>query len=367
MSKGDMGFKEFIELLGWSKNKFFENIKRICSKEVYDIDIGKFRKSGETKLDYEKDDKNFCFKDGWKDLTYVLFTMFTDNPFYRKSTKANNVTLESIIKYNTDSLKMIEQELPNYQRRQIQLHPVYEATLIETKAMKNVSEKIQLLLATISKFPIETRTELWVNFDKLINYQLIQSYLSTIEAKEQFGKEKGELFKNQLFGEYEHISLDKYLAEVLKREMDDEFIKERDSIGKMYSEAQQDLDNIYMSVCEDTPEQIEVINNMYDDLGLDKLLDNFEGWKTDQFIKERLTEAANMIENNTSVDNTIDEIINELKKSNEEHSKEQIKKLQEIKGIISDNSKDIENFSNIADKILCEINYNIINRTKSDE
>jgi hypothetical protein len=362
VSKGDLDFKEFIKLLGWSKNKFFDNIEKICSKDVYDIEIDKFRKAGTTKVDYEKDDKNFCFKEQWQDLAYVLFTLFVENPFYRKNSTAESIRLEDIVKYNIDSLKMVEQELPDYHRRQIQLHPVYAATLIETKAMKRVSEKIQFLLATISKIPIETRTEIWVNFDKIINYQLIQSYLSTIHAKDKIEEEKGELFKNQLFGEYEHISLDKYLAQVLKKEMDVEFVKERDSIGELYVESQNDLDKMYMDICEDTPDEVYAINKMYEELELDKLIQKTQEGMIENLIKERLTEAANMIENSTSVESTIDEIIRDLEKSDGKHNKKQIEKLQGVKETISKNTKDIEKFSNIADKVLCELNYNIINR-----
>ena len=362
MSNGDMSFKEFIELLGWSKNKFFENIERICSEEVYDIDIDKFRKAGEKKEDYSKDERNFCFKNQWKDIAYVLFSMFVENPFYRKNSTASSVALEDIIKYNIDSLKIIEQELSDYHRRQIQLHPTYAATLIETKAMKRVSEKIQFLLSSISKMPIETRTEIWVNFDMIINYQLIQSYLSTINAKEKIEEDKGTLFKNQLFGEYEHISLDKYVAQVLKKEMDEEFVKERDNIGALHIEAKNDLDERYAKVTEDTPEEMEVINKMYDELGLEELIRQTQERMVEDLIKERLIEAAEMIENSTSVDHTIDEIINNLENTNGVDNGKQIEKLKEVKGIISKNSKEIEKFSNIADKILCELNYNIINR-----
>ena len=357
-----MNFKEFIELLGWSKNKFFDNIEKICSKEVYNIDIGRFRKSGATKEDYEKDDKNFWFKEQWKDIAYVLFTMFVDNPFYRKNSTADSISLENIIKYNIDCLKLVEQQLPDYHRRQIQLHPVYAATLIETKAMKKVSEKIQLLLSSLSKMPVEARTEIWVNFDKLINHQLIQSYLSAICAKEKIEEDKGELFKNQLFGEYEHISLDKYLAQVLKKEMDIEFIKERDTIGELYVEAQKDLDKMYMDICEDTSEEIEAINRMYEESGIEELLMKTREIMIENLIKERLTKASKMIEDSTSVDSTIDEIIKDLEKADGAHNKKQIEKLEEVKAIVSKNSKDIEKFSSIADKILCELNYNIINR-----
>lgn len=357
-----MNFKEFIEELGWSKNKFFENIERICSKAVYDIDIGKFRKAGEEKEEYLKDEINFCFKSQWKEIAYVLFTMFAENPFYRKNSTANSVTLEDVINYNIYSLKIIEQELPDYHRRQIQLHPTYAATLIETKAMKKVSEKIRFLLSSISKMPIETRTEIWVNFDKIINYQLIQSYLSTINAKEKIEEDKGTLFKNQLFGEYEHISLDKYVAQVLKKEMEEEFVKERDRIGELHTEAQNDLDEMYIKISQDTPEEMEAINKTYNDLGLDRLIKQTQARMMENLIKERLKEASAMIENSTSVDHTIDEIINDLENADGIDSRKQIEKLKEVKAMVSKNSKEIEKFSSIADKILCELNYNIINR-----
>ncbi len=357
-----MNFNEFIALLGWSKNKFYDNIKKICSKETYDIDIGKFRKAGETKVEYDRNDNDFCFKKEWQDIVYVLFTMFADNPFYRANSSADSITLEEIIKYNKDCLKLIAGKLPDYQRRLIQLHPTYAATLIETKAMKKVSQKVQFLLSSLSKMPVEARTEIWVNFDKLINNQLIQSYLSSINTKEKIQEDKGDLFKNQLFGEYEHISLDKYVAQVLKKEMDAEFVKERDSINELYVQSDKDLDKNYMDICEDTPEEIEAIDRMYEASGLDELLQGTREKMIENLIKEKLTEASNMIENSTSVDSTIDEIINDLEKADGVNNKKQIEKLKEVKAIVSTNSKEIEKFSSIADKILCELNYNIINR-----
>lgn len=357
-----MNFKNIIELLGWSKNKFYDNIDRICSKEAYGINRSKFTKAGVIKEDYEKEDKNFCFKEQWKDMALVLFTMFVKNPFYRENSTANSITLGKIIEYNTDCLRLVEEKLPDYQRREIQLHPVYAATLIETKAMKKISEKVQFLLTSLSEMPIEARTEVWVNFDKLINHQLIQSYLSSLDTKKKIEEGKGKLFKKQLYGEYEHISLDKYLAQVLEKEMDAEFVKDRDAISELYVQSQKELDKRYMDICEDTPEEIEAINRMYEGSGLDGLIQRTQDKMIENLIEERLTEAAKMIEDSTSIDSTIDEIISDLEKAGGINNKNQIEKLKGVKAITSKNAKDIQKFSSIADKILCELNYNIINR-----
>lgn len=59
MGQGDLNLKEFLEKIGWRNNKFYENIKIICSKEVYDIEDWRFRKAGEYKEHYYKDEGHY--------------------------------------------------------------------------------------------------------------------------------------------------------------------------------------------------------------------------------------------------------------------------------------------------------------------
>lgn len=362
MYKEDMNFKEFIELLGWSKNKFFLNIKKICSEEVYDININKFKKAGEEKEDYSQDERNFCFKSEWIDIAYVLFTMFVDNPFYRSNKSVDSVSLEQMIQHNKDCLGLVDQELSDYHRRQIQLHPTYQATLMEAQAMGNVSQKIQLLLTSISKMPVETRSGIWMNLDNLINHQLIQIYLSNLDAKEKYEKSKDELYKNQLYGEYEHISLDKYLAQVLKKEMDEEFVSERQGLGEDLEKAVQELDDMDIEVSGDTTEDMEYINEIYEALGLRDLTLKIKSADIENNIIEGLVQASEIIGDGESVEDTVDDIISAIKDSDSENQQRDIDKLNEIKIMIGKDLREIEKFSSVVDKVLRELNYNIINR-----
>ncbi|MBV4429542.1 hypothetical protein [Clostridium tyrobutyricum] len=356
MNEEDMNFKDFIKSLGWSKNKFYDNIKRMCSKEVYDIDINNFRKAGKAKLDYKKDDRNFCFKKEWKDIAYVLFTMFSENPFYRKNSTAESVNLNDIIEYNKKCLKVVADKLPKNFRRETQIHPVYTSTIMETGIIENISTKIKLMFDCISKLPIEKRVEMWLNLDNQINEVIIYYYLSSYIDKKDMDNSKGEEFKNQLFGEYENISLDKYMAQVLKNEMNSDFVKERDAIIKKEEDYWKALDNFAMSF--DSPEEIKAVNESWEKNIGEENYKKMQEERLENEVKIRLKYAHDVVNMNTSIDSTIDKHIESIKNEEQnETNKEFIKRLKELREMNKD-----DKFKNISDRILCELNYGIINR-----
>ncbi|RMD02324.1 hypothetical protein D9O40_06720 [Clostridium autoethanogenum] len=352
----DMNFKDFIKLLGWSKNKFYANIEKMCSKEVYDIDINEFRNAGKAKLDYEKDDRNFCFKKEWKDIAYVLFTMFSENPFYRKNSTVQSVNLDDIIKYNKKCLKLVADKLPDNFRRETQIHPVYISTIMETEIIENISKKIQLMFDCVSRLPIEKRVELWMNLDNEINEKIIYYYISSYIDKKDVDDSKGELFQKQLFGEYQNVSLDKYMAQVLKNEISSEFVKNRDKVIKERDDLYKMLDQIAMLL--DSPEEIKAVNERWEkEIGEEKHKKMQEELLENE-VKQRLDDAHKMVSINTSIDGTINKYIKMLKNDKQDETKKEfIKRLEELKEMNKNNK-----FKNISDRILCELSYGIINR-----
>lgn len=360
MNKGDKDLAEFRKQLGWDDNKFYKNIQKICSEEIYNIDINSFKnvgkiKGNKLKYDYKKGERNFNFKEDWVDLAYVLFKMFEKNPYYRSNSTSKSVSLEDIIKYNEEYLVMIEENFSDYHRRSIQLHPVYASTIIETTMMRKVSEKIRLLLAVTSTMSIEERAGMWVNLDDALNRLIIKSSVESVDTEEAIKKEKGELFTDLLHGEYEHTSIDKYLAVFLKEEMDLELKEER---LKQYEERLKELELELMERRGDTPEIVDAINKE-EEKRMEKEMKGI-----DQKIEILLTLLRLYYEDNSSFEWVIDQYIHSLENIsfNKEQIEKRIEKLQGLKDKVSQYSKDSEKFKEATDGVFREINYDIINR-----
>lgn len=361
MSERDLNLEEFLSEIGWSKSKFYENIKNICSEEVYNIEIGKFKKAGRDKEDYTTDERHFCFRKEWYEIAYVLFSLYTDNPFYRKNSNSESVTFKEILEYHKNSLMIVEEELPDYYRKQTMLHPVYLSTLTEIKMMENISNKLSMLLTLGSKMPIEIRTNMWKTLNCVIDVTLIDSYMYGLNLKEALDIEKGDLYKNQLFGEVEHISLDKFIAHTLKQEMDEDFVKEREELNKKYAEAQDLLDDIYIKESGDSEEYVKMVKEKFIELNMQEKLDEAQEYIDKMTIDNCRMKAIEIGEFDTSIENSIDKMINELEKIEDTSKKETIEKLEKIKAIVIKNLEDYK-VNSATEKFLSELNYKIMNR-----
>lgn len=361
MSEKDLNLKEFLEEIGWSKSKFYDNIYRICSKEAYDIEIGKFKKAGRDKEDYTTDDRHFCFKKEWYEIAYVLFSLYADNPFFRKNSNSESVTFKEILEYYKNSVMIVEEELPDYYRKQTMLHPVYLSTLTEIKMMENISNKLSMLLTLGSKMPIEIRTNMWKTLNNVIDITLIDSYIYGLNLKEALDVEKGDLYRNQLFGEVEHTSLDKFIAHTLKQEMDEDFVKEREELNKKYAEEQEMLDKLYIKVSGDSEEFVKMVKEKFIELNLQEKLEEAQEVKEKMIIDNYRKKAIETGEFDTSIENSIDKIIKELEKKGDPSNKETIEKLEKVKAIVT---KDLEDYkvNSATEKFLSELNYKIMKR-----
>lgn len=363
MREGDLNLNEFLDEIEWGKNKFYENIKIMAREDVYGIEVVKFKKAGEDKEDYFDDDLHFCFRREWKDLAILLFKLYDENPFYRKNRTADNVELNEILEYVEDSIWHVDDIESEYHRKHIMLHPVFHSTFAEVNMLENISSKLSMLLELGSKMPVEVRTGMWIFFNEAIDTALVKGHLAGLSFKEFIDKDKGTLYKNQLFGEVEHTSLDKFIAEMLKKEMDEEFRNEREEISKLHAEAQKELDDIYIKASGDTEEDIQKINQRYDELGIQVMVDETIEKAYENIIQMGLEKAKKYGDFSTSIEDTIDVTINNLERDNPIDKDELIEKLKEIKSIIA---KDLEDFkvNDTTEKFLTEINYKILKRRK---
>jgi len=353
----DLKLEEFIKVLGWNQNKFYENVRRICSEDVYNIDIGKFKKAGETKEDYYNDERNFCFKKEWSDIAILLFKMFAENPYYRANSKPTSASLDSVIEYNEKFLEAIKNEINKYNSLEIQLHPAYSSTYAETLAMKKVKEKIQLFFTLISKVPIESRANMWLELSNKIDEIIIKNYVLSKQAKEEVEKDKGELFKNQMYGEYEHISLDKYIAQLLKNEMNPTFREERLEINRKKHVWMKIFDKV--SIRLDSVEEVNKVNKIWNQTNgeRNKIVSKINELEIE--IKKQLKDKENLVNRITDINENIDRVIENQKKFGDT---ENVKILKELKETLLKTNNSIGDFEKVIENVIQEVNFNVMNR-----
>lgn len=352
----DLNFKEIIEKIHWNKNKFIENIDIMCSKDVYDIDKWKFKKAGSKKEDYYKEELEYCFKKEWSDIALLLFEMFGKNPYFRKNCKITSVNLDSIIQYNQEFLDNIEEKLNIYTSLEIMLHPVYEATYTEKLVMEKVKEKLNLFFSIMSQEPIEARANMWIKLSEKIDELIIADYVLSKKAKNQLEKDKGQVFKNQLYGEYENTSLDKYLAQLLKREMDEEFRKERISINNKKIKMMKLLDRVAMEL--DGEEEVNRVNEMWNNSKQEKKRVEEMITMYKKIAKGKLEKAKNKVERLTNINNNIDRLIEYEQKNDGLENVILLNQLKEEIAEIESNMK----FEESVKELLQHINFNVLNR-----
>lgn len=352
----DLNFEEFIEKIKWNKNKFIENIDIMCSKDVYDIDKWKFKKAGSKKEDYNKEELEYCFKKEWSDIALLLFEMFGKNPYFRKNCKVTSVNLDSIIQYNQEFLDNIEEKLNIYTSLEIMLHPVYEATYTEKLVMEKVKEKLNLFFSIMSQEPVEARANMWIKLSEKIDELIITNYVLSKKAKNQLEKDKGQVFKNQLYGEYENVSLDKYLAQLLKREMDEEFRKERISINNKKIKIMKVLDRVAMEL--DSEEEVNNINERWNSFKQEKNRSENIITMYKEIIERKLKNAKKKVEIFTDINNNIDRLIGYEQENDGSENVLLLNQLKEEIAQIEGNMK----FEESVEELLQHMNFNVLNR-----
>ena len=360
MTKEESGLSlnEFLKEINWGKDKFYENLKIMESDECYGLKRELLKKAGKVKEDYEKDEKNFFFKDEWKDLAIILFKIFDKNPYYKSNSNAKSADINDIIDYMDYSIKLVDSELPDFYKYLIELQPVFQYTIMERNLLKILIEKIQKLLSIMSKCSIEQRVELLFNLNKSVNKQLVYNYYKYFEAIEEIKKNREDLFKNQLYGDFEFGSLDNFIAEVLKKETDDEFIKERINICDKKAKAKDELNSILDTGI--TEEEKDEIDELWNKSGLDEYMEKCKYLIIREEVKKIVMENKRRVMVETDINTDIDEFIKTIE--NETDASDIKDKMNILKNKIFSDEADYENFKDISESIFKELNCNIIKR-----
>ena len=360
MTKEEQGLNlnEFLKEIHWGKDKFYDNLKIMERDECYGLKRELLKKAGKVKEDYEKDEQNFFFKDEWKDLAIVLFKIFDKNPDYKSNSNAKSADINDILDYMDYSIELVDSELPDFYKYLIELQPVFQYTIMERNLLKILIEKIQKLLSIMSKCSIEQRVELLFNLNKSVNKQLVYNYYKYFEAIEIIKKNRDELFKNQLYGEFEFGSLDNFIAEVLKKETDYEFIKERINICDKKVKARNDLNSILDEGI--TEEEKDEIDKLWNGLSLGEYMEKYKY----SIIRKKVMEIARRNKERVIEETDINTAIDEFVKTVENQTDiSNIKdKMNILKNKIFSDEADYENFKDISESIFKELNCNIIKR-----
>lgn len=356
-----LNLKEFLNEIHWGKDKFYDNLKIMENDDCYGLKRELLKKAGEIKEDYEKDDNNFLFRDRWKDLAIVLFKMFDKNPYYKSNSNANSVDIMGILDYMDYSIKLIDDKLPDFYKYSIELHPVFQYTVMERNLIKLLVGKIQNLLSIMSKYSIEQRVELFIRLNKSIDVEVIYNQLNCYEAIEEINENRDILFKRQLYGEFQFGSLDTFIAEVLKKEIDDEFIEERINICEEKNKKRNYLNNIFDEGM--TKEEKIKIDELWISLGMDEYMDMQKNILNTQEVNIKLQENKDRVLNETDINRSIDELIRNIKNSENINNKEnKLNILEEIKKDIYNNEGGDESFKDISEMVIKELKYNILKR-----
>lgn len=354
--KKDLNYKEFLKLTGIDNSKLSRDIKKACDKDAYDIDIGKFKKAGESKEDYSSGERDYLFKKEWSDIASLLLKMFGENPYYKSNSKPTSASLDSVIYYNQKYFKAIENEINEYNSLEIRMNPVYYSTYTETLALKKVKEKLQLFFSLMSEIPVESRANMWLELSHSMDNIIIQNHLFSEKAKRKAQEEKGELFKNQLYGEYEYTSLDKYIAQVLKNEMDSNFREERLDINRKKHEWMKIFDRVSMVL--DGEEEVNRVNGKWNEESEKKLVINKKK-KLEEKIEKQLKNKEDLVNKITDINIKIDKLIKNAENLND---KESVSILKELKETLSKKNYATDNFGEAAENVIQEINYNVMKK-----
>lgn len=356
----DLTLIEFCDKIGWKRKekRYYELVDSVC--ECYGLDLDVFKMSDESQRDYIKEDHKFRFKKEWNDLAAVLFSMYDKNPYNKKAnSNENSASIDQIIKYYEDCIQLVETKLPDFHRKYIQLHNVYQATLMEITHLGMVQEKLQLLFSVLGKIPVELRSILWIELIKTIDNLTVEAYHTLFVEKEKLELNKGP-YNKQLYGDLKHNSIDYLVAEMLDNEMSQDHLDDRQNLIDNYNKARKQLDDYFEE--QDPPEVRNAVNKFAEENNIDEIILN-----TRKMLEEK--EIARIKKHATKVMTpNIDEIV-ELKLQKERELNLFGKKSNADKWRIAGEQVKVaieENKENkaTAEIVLRNVNYSINKRVK---
>lgn len=357
MPNKDLNLNEFLKEVSISPKTFYRYMNELCA--IYGFDRWKFKVAGESKEDLYKNDNNYIFKKEWNHLAIALFKIYNINPYYTSSKNPSNISLDEIYNFNKKAIDIIDQLEPLEKKYELQLHPTYLNTITENKSLSLVQQKFSLLLRVLGTLPIESRCILWTNLDSIINDLIIQLYLKSFEIKEYIEMEKGELFKEFLYGEFEYNNIMDYLAESLKREMNSNFIERKNIFSKNYYEAESEVDNLLREVLKESSDgdrfddEENIINRCHNEI-IKPLLDNEKAKE----VKNKIKYASEIASKSKSLTDYLEDYIKNEKRKNSVN-KPILNRLEGLQEILAEIERE-SSFNEVAKKTLTELNSKIM-------
>lgn len=353
----DLTVNEFCKKCGWKRRgDYYDLVESIC--RAYDLDQDAFVKSDDSQLDYIKDDHAHRFKKEWNDLAYVLFSMYTENPYKNLNSTENSATTEDVLTYYKKYIKKID-ELSDFHRKNVQLSNEYQATLLEITHLGLAQKKFQLLFTMAEKFPIELRSALWIDLIKLIDKLAVSYNYYNLLVKKNIECEKVP-YNKQLVGDLECGSLDQLLAKMLKNEMDHDVLLDRESLINEYNEAVNELDEIFMA--NDPPEFQQLVNKFFEENNIEAKLQE-AGNPLAEMTIERIKRSATTVKAPT-----IDEIVQEAIISNNNNGKpldeDKLRLAGELVKAQMEEGQENEKNKKLAEDALKTISFSVNKREK---
>ena len=346
----DIEIKEILKLIGVGRSSFYDSfIDNVCS--TYDINKSRFKKAEEKKSDIEKDDEKYCFKKEWADLALLLLERYKNNPYYRGNVRAKGVSIDKVTKYYEKYIEKIN-ALPDEQKLEIQLHPVYIDTIKEIAYQKVISDKMQLLFSTLTKVPVSVRVNMLEKLEQQVDMLVIEGYYEKLTAEENIKAGKGKLLKDQVYENYD--SIDYLVAGVLKKLMDKHFKGQYNIHEENYESNSVIVDALNRCFSPEITSQYNMIEEVqnYDD-ELEELI--FEEVRNS--VKKYLRKERKHIK-----PKTLDDRIKEMINATPENDRSKKDRMELAGEMAKDAFEEINKYKDDVENIIKETNYAITNR-----
>lgn len=234
----DLNLKEFLAQTGYSKSSFYDRLDDMYGENgVYKIPQYKFKKIGRElgeREDINKGDNDFLFKKEWVDLAVVLTRMYKKNPMYSKSSSYKKMTLEQFCSFNEYCLNEIE-NLNTRHKNEVKTHPIYGAMIMEKIMLERIQEQMNTLFRYLTDSSIEQRTIILQCLDVSISQLLLECYLTEENTKIKI-KQAADEFEKFFISDFKHAFIDLFISELLEKELDEQFMKEKKEFVENYVE-----------------------------------------------------------------------------------------------------------------------------------
>ena len=234
----DLNFTEFLSQTGYTRSSFYDRLNDMYGENgVYKIPQYKFKKIGRElgeREDIKKGDNDFLFKKEWVDLAVVLTRMYKNNPMYSKSSSYKRMNFDKFQSFNEYCLSEIE-NLNDIHKNELKVHPVYGAMIMEKIMLERVQEQMNTLFRYLTDSSIEQRTIVLQRLDTSISQILLESFLVGENTKNRINHDADE-FQRFFFGDFKHAFIDLFIAELLEKELDEEFMSDKRKFKENYVE-----------------------------------------------------------------------------------------------------------------------------------